>query len=32
MVGDNAIGEHSVKLEDGDTITIGNIKMQFYLE
>ena len=32
MVGDKAIGEHSVKLEDGDTITIGNIKMQFYLE
>ena len=31
-VGENAIGEHSVKLEDGDTITIGNIKMQFYLE
>lgn len=32
LVGDNPIGEHSVKLEDGDTITIGNIKMQFYLE
>lgn len=32
LVGDEAIGEHSVKLEDGDTITIGNIKMQFYLE
>jgi len=32
MVGDNPIGEHSIKLEDGDTITIGNIKMQFYLE
>ena len=32
LVGDKAIGEHSVKLEDGDTITIGNIKMQFYLE
>jgi len=32
MVGDNPIGEHSVKLEDGDTITIGNIKMQFYME
>lgn len=32
MVGNNPIGEHSVKLEDGDTITIGNIKMQFYLE
>jgi len=32
MVGNNVIGEHSVKLEDGDTITIGNIKMQFYLE
>lgn len=32
LVGDKPIGEHSVKLEDGDTITIGNIKMQFYLE
>ncbi|MEJ2391868.1 MAG: FHA domain-containing protein [Gammaproteobacteria bacterium] len=32
MVGDKSIGEHSIKLEDGDTITIGNIKMQFYLE
>jgi pSer/pThr/pTyr-binding forkhead associated (FHA) protein len=32
MVGDRVIGDHSVKLEDGDTITIGNIKMQFYLE
>lgn len=32
IVGNNSIGEHSVKLEDGDTITIGNIKMQFYLE
>jgi len=32
LVGDNPIGEHSVKLEDGDTITIGNIKMQFYME
>jgi pSer/pThr/pTyr-binding forkhead associated (FHA) protein len=32
LVGNNPIGEHSVKLEDGDTITIGNIKMQFYLE
>lgn len=32
MVGNKPIGEHSIKLEDGDTITIGNIKMQFYLE
>lgn len=32
MVGDKPIGEHSIRLEDGDTITIGNIKMQFYLE
>ena len=31
-VGNKEIGEHSVKLEDGDTITIGNINMQFYLE
>lgn len=31
MVGDREIGEHSVKLNDGDTITIGNVKMQFYL-
>ena len=32
MVGGKEIGDHSVKLEDGDTITIGNIRMQFYLE
>lgn len=32
MVGNKAIGDQSVKLNDGDTITIGNIKMQFYLE
>jgi len=32
MVGTEAIGDRSVKLEDGDTITIGNIRMQFYLE
>lgn len=32
LVGDKPIGDHSVKLEDGDTITIGNIRMQFYLE
>jgi pSer/pThr/pTyr-binding forkhead associated (FHA) protein len=32
MVGNDAIGDRSVKLEDGDTITIGNIRMQFYLE
>lgn len=31
-VGNKNIGEHSIKLEDGDTITIGNINMQFYLE
>ena len=31
-VGNKEIGEHSVKLGDGDTITIGNINMQFYLE
>ena len=32
MVGNQPIGDQSVKLNDGDTITIGNIKMQFYLE
>ena len=31
-VGGKEIGDHSVSLEDGDTITIGNIRMQFYLE
>lgn len=31
-VGNTPIDDRSVKLEDGDTITIGNIKMQFYLE
>lgn len=30
-VGGQVIGDRSVKLEDGDTITIGNIQMQFYL-
>jgi len=30
-VGDDEIGDRSVKLEDGVTITIGNIHMQFYL-
>jgi len=32
VVGTESIGDRSVKLEDGDTITIGNIRMQFYLE
>jgi len=32
LVGNEAIGDRSIKLEDGDTITIGNIRMQFYLE
>jgi len=32
VVGDKAVGDHSVKLEDGDTITLGNIKMQFFLD
>lgn len=31
-VGQQPIDDRSVKLEDGDTITIGNINMQFYLE
>jgi len=30
-LGGQEIGDRSVKLEDGDTITIGNIQMQFYL-
>jgi len=32
LVGDAPIGNKSVKLQDGDTIRIGNIKMQFYYE
>ena len=31
-VGDQIVGDSGTKLEDGDTITIGNIRMQFYLE
>ena len=31
-VGSESIGDRSIKLADGDTIKIGNIKMQFYLE
>jgi len=31
-VGDQKVGDSGIKLEDGDTITIGNIRMQFYLE
>jgi pSer/pThr/pTyr-binding forkhead associated (FHA) protein len=30
-VGNEEIGDQSVKLEDGTVITIGNIQMQFYL-
>lgn len=30
-VGEEEIGDQSVKLEDGTVITIGNIQMQFYL-
>ena len=32
LVGDTPIGSHSVKLCDGDTIQIGNVKMQFFLD
>lgn len=32
MVNDNPIGDDSVKLNDGATIQIGNIKMQFFYE
>ena len=32
LVGDISIGDKTEKLHDGDIITIGNIKMQFYLE
>jgi pSer/pThr/pTyr-binding forkhead associated (FHA) protein len=31
-VDDKPIGTHSYKLVDGDTIQIGNIKMQFFLD
>jgi len=31
-VDDEPIGERSYKLNDGNTIQIGNIKMQFYME
>jgi len=31
-VGDNVIGSQSYKLNEGDLIQIGNIKMQFYME
>lgn len=31
-IGDKSIGEKAEKLNDGDVIQIGNIKMQFYLE
>lgn len=32
LVGNNPIGDKTEKLNDGDVIQIGNIKMQFYLE
>lgn len=32
LVEDKPIGKHSYKLVDGDTIQIGNIKMQFFLD
>lgn len=32
LVGDTRIGSHSVKLNDGDIIQIGNIRMQFFLD
>lgn len=32
LVGDTCIGTQSVKLNDGETIQIGNIKMQFFLD
>lgn len=32
LVKDKEIGDKSLPLSDGDTIQIGNIKMQFYLE
>lgn len=32
LVDDTPIGERSYKLSDGETIQIGNIRLQFYLE
>lgn len=32
LVGNQPLDEHSLKLKDGDTIQIGNIKMQFFLD
>lgn len=32
LIKDQELGDKSVQLADGDTIQIGNIKMQFYLE
>lgn len=32
LVGDKDIGDNSVKLNDGETISIGNIKMLFFLD
>ncbi len=32
LIKDKELGDKSVQLADGDTIQIGNIKMQFYLE
>lgn len=32
LVGDTRIGDRSVKLNDGDVIQIGNIRMQFFLD
>ena len=32
LIKDKEIGDRSMQLTDGDTIQIGNIKMQFYLE
>lgn len=32
QVGNENIGDRSIKLKDGDIIQFGNIKMQFYLE
>lgn len=32
IIKDHELGDKSLQLSDGDTIQIGNIKMQFYLE
>lgn len=32
LIGNKKLGDKSLQLTDGDTIQIGNIKMQFYLE